>query len=517
MPRPREKLAAALGALKAIQDRGRQAIPGTELARGDREILLRARYLKPVIRGWYIPSRPDEADGDTTAWYAGMREFIAGYAQERFGNRWHVNPEQSLLLHSGERSLPRQVQLWAAKGTNQTVDLPHGCSLFIYKAPDILPASPATDCGGLRLVDLPAALLASSPTFYVQNPLAAQIALVSLRDTSEVLRMLLSGTRSSIGGRIAGGLRAVGRTSLADEMLGALRGAGYAVTEVNPFEKPLPPLRPGGRPESPHVHRLRLMWAAMRDQVIAAFPPAPGKPADATTLLEDVAVRYVADAYHSLSIEGYRVTAALIEKVRNGNWNPDEHSADRNARDAMAARGYFETHAIVKDDLVRVLKGANAGTVFRRGLSRWYQGLFSTSVQAGILQAADLAGYRNAPVYIRGALHVPVSAEAVRDCMPALFELLEREGNPAARAVLGHFFFVYIHPYMDGNGRLARFLMNLNLVPAGYVWTVIPVQRREEYMKALEQASSYGNIAPLAKFVAKLTRAQTNAPLRRPE
>ncbi len=76
--------------------------------------------------------------------------------------------------------------------------------------------------------------------------------------------------------------------------------------------------------------------------------------------------------------------------------------------------------------------------------------------------------------------------------------------------------FVYIHPYMDGNGRLARFLMNLMLVPAGYVWTVIPVERRNEYMEALEQASSYANIAPFAGFVAKLAEQQAKVPLPRP-
>lgn len=45
--------------------------------------------------------------------------------------------------------------------------------------------------------------------------------------------------------------------------------------------------------------------------------------------------------------------------------------------------------------------------------------------------------------------------------MPVLMELLESEDNVIVRAVLGHFFFVYIHPYMDGNGRTARFLMNV--------------------------------------------------------
>ncbi len=133
-----------------------------------------------------------------------------------------------------------------------------------------------------------------------------------------------------------------------------------------------------------------------------------------------------------------------------------------------------------------------------------------------MLKPADLAGYRNDQVFIRGASHVPVSKEAVRECMPALFELLEAETEPSVRAVLGHFVFVYIHPYMDGNGRLGRFLMNLMLVSAGYVWTVIPVQERIEYMKALEQASSFGNIEPFAHFIADLAQAQSKAPLPHP-
>lgn len=519
MPNPQEKLAKALKALKALQEKGLQAIPGTALSRANRETLQRAGFLKDVIRGWYVPSRPDEAEGDTTAWYASMREFVTGYSDERFKDRWHLNPEQSLLLRSGERSLPKQLQIWAAAGTNQTVQLPHECSLFIYRPPELLAASAVQDCGGLRLVELPQALVAASPTLYVRNAIAAQIALASLRDVSDLLRFLLDGSNSSsaAASRLAGAFRAIGRPQFADEILGAMRAAGYSVNEVNPFEKPLPAPLPGGRPESPHVARLRLMWAAMREPVLAKFPGPKGPPSDIDELLRDVEERYVTDAYHSLSIEGYRVSADLIEKVRDGRWNPDSNGADRATRDAMAARGYFETHNVVKDDLVRVIKGENPGTVFRHGLARWFQALFSPSVQAGILKASDLAGYRNDQVFIKGAIHVPPSREAVRDCMPVLFELLEGEKEPQVRAVLGHFLFVYIHPYMDGNGRLARFLMNLMLASAGYVWTVIPVQQRNAYMKALEQASSFGNIEPFAVFVAGLTQAQLKAPLPRPK
>jgi hypothetical protein len=76
---------------------------------------LRGGFLREVIRGWYIASRPDESGGDTAAWYASMREFVAGYSKRRFEDRWHVNPEQSLLLRSEERTVPKQIQIWATK------------------------------------------------------------------------------------------------------------------------------------------------------------------------------------------------------------------------------------------------------------------------------------------------------------------------------------------------------------------------------------------------------------------
>ena len=516
MPKPHQRLASALEALKGLQEGGAHAIPGPKLSRADREALLRAGFLKPVIRGWYFPRRPDEAEGDTTAWYASMREFVADYARARFGERWHVNPEQSVLLHSGERTIPRQVQLWAAEGTNQTIALPHGCSLFIYKASKLLPSTPAGDCGGLRLADLPAALVAASPTFFVRHATAAQIVLGTVRDPSALLRILLDGPHPAVAGRLAAAFRAIGRPEPADEILFAMRGAGHAVNEANPFETPRPALLPGDRAESPYVQRLRWMWAEMREPVIASFPPAPATPKDIGTLLRDVEARYVTDAYHSLSIEGYRVTATLIERIRDGNWNPDGDGKDRAARDAMAARGYLEAHNFVKEGLARIVNGENPGAVFRNALPRWYRALFSPSVQAGIVNASDLAGFRNDPVYIRGALHVPPSKEAVRDCMPVLFDLLETETQPHVRAVLGHFLFVYIHPYMDGNGRLGRFLMNLMLVPAGHAWTVIPVGRRDDYMSALEQASSFGNITPFAELVSGLMSEQVARPLPRP-
>jgi Fic family protein len=88
--------------------------------------------------------------------------------------------------------------------------------------------------------------------------------------------------------------------------------------------------------------------------------------------------------------------------------------------------------------------------------------------------------------------------------MPAFFELLRGEEHPAVRVVLGHFVFVYIHPYMDGNGRLGRFLMNVMMAAGGYPWTVIPLSTRNIYLAALERASVGEDIAPFAEFLTGL-------------
>src|SRR3990172_8325820 len=131
--------------------------------------------------------------------------------------------------------------------------------------------------------------------------------------------------------------------------------------------------------------------------------------------------------------------------VRGRSCDPDRDEEDQNHRNALAARGYWQAFQAVKKSLQKVLKHKNPGKVVDADHRDWYRELFGPSISAGILKPADLAGYRNTPVYIRRSMHVPPSPEAVRDLMPAFFELLSEEQEPAVRIVLGHFFFVYIH------------------------------------------------------------------------
>jgi fido (protein-threonine AMPylation protein) len=172
----------------------------------------------------------------------------------------------------------------------------------------------------------------------------------------------------------------------------------------------------------------------------------------------------------------------------------------------MAARGYWQAFQLVERSIRKVLRRESPGAVAEEDHRGWYREMFAPSVTAGLLKASDLAGYRNGQVFIRNSMHVPLNKEAVRDAMPAFFHLLRTEENPAVRVVLGHFIFVYIHPYMDGNGRMARFLINTMMAAGGYPWTVIPLSERKTYMAALETASVGENIGPFAAFLAKLVR-----------
>ena len=502
MATPSEKLAQSLEVLQKLQERGVLAIRAAELTRVHRERLVKNGFLREVMKGWYVPSRPDEAAGESTAWYASFWGFSTAYLQERFGEDWCLSPEQSLLLHVGNCTVPAQLLVRALKGGNKPIQLPHNTSILDLRAN--LPAEKDIIVqDGLRLYSLPAALVACSASFFTYNPTDARAALSMVRDASDVLARLLEGGHSTVAGRLAGAFRNIGRNRIVDDILKTMRSADFTVREIDPFETKTEFALPA-RDVSPYVNRARLMWHTMREPIIARFPKAPGRPNDIDAYLKHVEDIYITDAYHSLSIEGYRVSPELIDRVRGGNWNPDANDEDRELRNALAARGYWQAYQEVRKSVGRVLANENPGTVADENHGTWYREMFAPSVTAGLLKPAELAGYRSGQVYIRRSMHVPPQRHAVRDLMPAFFELLTEETDPAARVVLGHFIFVYIHPYMDGNGRTGRFLMNVMLASGGYPWTVIPLEKRDDYMAALEEGSVSGNIAPFADFLAHL-------------
>lgn len=502
MAEPYEKLAHSLEALKALQDQGRCVFQSKELSRTHRDRLAKSGFLQEVIKGWLISANPSERTGDSTPWYASFWEFCAQYCELRFGADWHLSPEQSLLLHAGNTVIPRQVIVSSPQGANNNRKLLFDTSIYDLKVADMPPRADLDRIGVLRGYAVPAALTKVPEGFYQRHPIEAQIILLQFRDASELLRRLLAGGQSTVAGRLVGAFRRVGKPDLANEIATTMKAADYVIRETDPFvaNQTFAAITPAA---APIVGRLQALWETHRHDVIASFPKAPGLPKDTAAYLQAVEDVYKSDAYHSLSIEGYRVSPELIERVRAGGWNTEASEADRKSRDALAARGYWQAFQAVKADVKKVIAGAEPGSFVEDTHRNWYRELFQPFVAAGLIGAEALAGYRNDAVYIRGSRHVPPRWQAVRDAAPTLFQLLREEEEPAVRAVLGHWMIGYIHPFPDGNGRIARFLMNVMLASGGYPWTVIRVDDRDSYMAALESASVESDIKPFTKFVAQ--------------
>ncbi len=502
MASPHVKMAESLEVLRALQARGVIAVRSADLTRTRRERLVKSGFLQRVMKGWYIPVRPDEPMGGRSGWYASFWGFCAAYLNERFGTDWSLSPEQSLRLHVGNRTIPRQLLVRSPKARNKITTLPYNTSLLDVRA--ALPKDgKIVEKAGLHLFSVPAGLVSCGSGFFLHSPTDAHAVLAMVRDASDVLELLLEGGHTQVAGRLAGAFRRIGHDRIADDIVKTMKAADYRVRENDPFENTIKLILPAHEP-SPHVNRIRLMWQQMHKTILKSFPPGPGRPSDVAAYLEAVDDMYVTDAYHSLSMEGYRVSPELIERVRSGEWDPDVNGDDREHRNALAARGYWQAHQVVRKSVRKVLEGENPGAVCHDDHGDWYREMLEPSVRAGLLRTADLAGYRNEQVFIRRSMHVPPRHEAVRDGMPAFFDLLREEPEPSVRVVLGHFVFVYVHPYMDGNGRIGRFFMNVMLAAGGYPWTVIPVDRRDDYMDALERGSVDQDIEPFAMFLARL-------------
>jgi Fic family protein len=193
-------------------------------------------------------------------------------------------------------------------------------------------------------------------------------------------------------------------------------------------------------------------------------------------------------AYNSNAIEGntlsLRETQLVIEEgitVRGKSLR--EHLEARNHPDAI---DYVEKlarkkTAIRQDDVLRVHE------LLLRGVDD-----------------ENAGKYRSGQVRVAGATFMPPSAERIQSMISELLQTLGQnpdELRPIELAAFFHHRFVYIHPFLDGNGRTARLLMNVVLLRTGYPFTVLLKVDRPKYLRALSEADN-GNLIPFANFVA---------------
>jgi len=115
--------------------------------------------------------------------------------------------------------------------------------------------------------------------------------------------------------------------------------------------------------------------------------------------------------------------------------------------------------------------------------------------------------YRNIKVFLTGSKFTLPSPAEIPNLMHELLNDLASVKNnlhSVEFAALVHKKFVFIHPFIDGNGRVARLLMNLALLQAGYTITIIPPILRSEYLKTLEKAHT--NDKDFIELIAKMVK-----------
>ncbi len=176
----------------------------------------------------------------------------------------------------------------------------------------------------------------------------------------------------------------------------------------------------------------------------------------------------VSMTYHSNAIEGSTMRLLDVDLALGGYGIPGEHTAEEIAETVGHARAWR-----------RVEEDVAAGNPMRAGL---------------IIEIHDLikpyhsqrGGWRTQQVYIRGAEHVPPNASEAPRYMDEWIRYVNKgEGDPIERAAKAHAGFEAVHPFLDGNGRTGRLLMNWMLLKADYPPVIILVEERTRYIQAL--------------------------------
>lgn len=210
----------------------------------------------------------------------------------------------------------------------------------------------------------------------------------------------------------------------------------------------------------------------------------PLPPALVRNLHEDLVLRWT---YNSNAIEGntltLKETKVVLEGITVGGKLLREHFEAINHRDAIL---YVEHIAETGE-----------------ALSEWQIRNLHRLVLKNIDD--DNAGrYHSINVHIAGAEHTPPDTLHVSEQMEALIAWYNQATgrlHPVELAARLHVDFVKIHPFVDGNGRTVRLLMNLELIKAGFPAVVIPVEQRLRYYETLDTAHIRGEYDPFLELI----------------
>ena len=418
-----------------------------------------------------------------------------------------VERVSAVRLYTDQFTPPAELTIrQGANASNRTVELVPGHVVVIRAGEVDLDRTGTLQVAGVPIpVEDPAATLLGLPVGYLRDdPEAVALWLMSLIISRKRLEEAYAARpRPVVLKRLGEIARAVGNTRLAELIEEVLRGEyahrlGRGHTARGPRFVVPAHVADLSTTFHPWLDRQAATFARFREAVEEEIGAAAGAlpRSDLDALLAQAREAKAYDAYHSTTIEGYRISPEEVSAVIRGAPVGGHEPEDVRARTAVA--GYAQAFERV---LAAVREAGGRVQLTEPLIQELYLRLFGPSVDAGIVPEELLRGWRTEPAYLRGHAHVPPAPEKLPQLMRQYVELVNSvEGRPSVRAILAHLEFVTVHPYPDGNGRLARFLMNLALLGEGLPWVTIRSDDRPRYFGALHAAQVDGDVRPFARF-----------------
>lgn len=522
-----EQRCAAMAALEAVlsaPDHKSGAVLHNPDGLGDEnlKVLIGVGTLREVLDGWYVVCFAKE-DSDPTDWYRAYWPFIVEYLNHLYPEEWCLSPDCSLDYYSADTLIPEELVIRSKFARGTVCELPFGTSLVEVRG-DVPEDVLVEERFGVRLFPLHLALLKASEEKFNVPALEARTCLAKMTDPSDLIKAAKEEYYPERAMHLAGELRNIGRAEMADDIAGAvyeyMKGAEKLFSADS--GKPVRLRQTGAL-----GNRIRLMWRLMRQEVLLMKDSLDCRGCSRSVseiilrlqdTLEHERPEIVNRTWNEMDIPGIRADykAPEEESVVEDGTASELYKAIR--KDLLLERGYRKAFRRVARDILDSLTGGNrVASLAALHYPDWNYVLFEPGVKEGLLRMPEDLWTRRSweDSCIIGSRHATVDAAEIEDAVKALSELFQREVDPFVRAMLGHFFLIFIQPFRAGNIQTAWLLMNSQLVAAGYPWINLPEHCTGDYLNALKEAVELEHVDSLVDMLVKLINTCWKTDLRR--
>lgn len=470
--------------------------------RRQREYLKKAGYLFPVARGYWALKKPEDHVEEVflLIYWQVVQKVLSSY-------NWSLRGPSALAIHNGAQAAQQHLMVKTKEKTNWKLSLPHGFTVNLrydsyfderlIKNVEVADRSIPADIPELVLADLDKAGPKEVQSFVAGTNF----------DRLLIEAIYARKPRPVVFNRLVGLAKKAGRLDLAANLEMIIKAhTHYQIAKRETVKADEISAKP---------QVIYPPWVIRQEEQIKEFEATLEKALKAKIgrikkrplkeLLAQAREHKKRDTYHSTTLEGYQITPEQVEALLSGIVPEEKSGPDYydKLRNRMAIVGYSEAFDFV---LEKVESDFKKPRISEQLVKETYAKLFKPSLDAKIVDLISLTTYRNIAAFIRGTNYIPPSWEKLPDLMSDYEQSIGAIKNPVIKAILAHYYFVAIHPYIDGNGRTSRLLMNYALLSAGYSWITIRADQRAEYFGALNKGSVDGNIMPFGRFIVEMLK-----------